>query len=248
MKRITEAEAYRYARDFIRSHDVGTLNTQFLHEGSFYPFGAMTPYALTTEGEVLILISEIATHTKNIRQCDRVGFSIMDHSPEHQQASSRISFIGRARMVEETDPLFELYQTHYYTLYPEARHYHNAHNFYFCVLTPEFVHYVKTFGQIFSFSGDKILLQRPEFTQDLESVLSHMNKDHQAALVHYAKDFAKITGEQYKLVNICSEGISLKVDHKLIYIPFPHLVEEAKDLRSTLTAMAKRPFQAQEAL
>jgi heme iron utilization protein len=246
MNRLTEDQAYRYARDFIRSQNIGTLNTQFLHESSFYPLGAMTPYALTTEGEVLILISEIALHTKNIRQCERIGFSIMEHAPERQQAASRLSFIGRARMIEESDPQFKLYQTHYYALYPEASHYHKAHQFYFCVLTPEFVHYVRTFGQIFSFAGRQLILEKPEFAHDLEGVLSHMNQDHQAAIMHYAQDLAHVRGERYQLVNICSEGMTLKVDYQLAYIPFPRLVVEAKDLRSTLTMMAKRPAQAQE--
>lgn len=248
MNRLTETEAYRYARDFIRSQNVGTLNTQFLHEGSFYPLGAMTPYALTTQGEVLLLISEIALHTKNIRQCERIGFAIMEHAPERQQAASRLSFVGRARMIEESDPQFKVYQTHYYSLYPEAQHYHKAHNFYFCVLTPEFVHYVRTFGQIFSFSGNELLLEEPEYAQDLKGVLTHMNEDHQAAIIHYAQELAQMRGERYQLVNLCSEGMTIKVDHQLAYIPFPHLVKEAKDLRSTLTTMAKRPAQIQEML
>ncbi len=53
------------ARALLQRQQQGVLSTISVHR-SGYPYGSMTPYALSRRGEPLILISTLAAHTQNL--------------------------------------------------------------------------------------------------------------------------------------------------------------------------------------
>src|SRR6266700_696450 len=89
------------ARALIQEEQHGVLCTISL-KMSGYPFGSVTPYALTKDGEPTILISEIAEHTKNLRADPRVSLFIQESAfLNDTQSGRRITLMGLAEPVAE---------------------------------------------------------------------------------------------------------------------------------------------------
>src|SRR5215813_15338291 len=87
------------ARALIQEEQHGVLCT-LSQKISGWPFGSVTPYALTQEGEPTILISEIAEHTRNLRADPRVSLFIQDGAfLNDTQSGRRITLMGLAEQV-----------------------------------------------------------------------------------------------------------------------------------------------------
>ena len=63
---LNYTEISKMARAFMRNWDTAVLSTYQLYDEDSYPFGSITPFVLSDEGDVIILISDLANHTKNI--------------------------------------------------------------------------------------------------------------------------------------------------------------------------------------
>jgi putative heme iron utilization protein len=85
----------REARLMLRAHRYGALCT-LSKKFDGYPFGSITPYLVDHDGSLLILISSLAEHTKNIRCDSRVSLITHDHRDPYFQAQGRVTFIGNA--------------------------------------------------------------------------------------------------------------------------------------------------------
>jgi len=85
-------------RALLEAESVGLLSTTSVHRPG-YPYGSLTPFALSARGAPLLLLSGLAAHTKNLladpRAClfvgDRTGAT--DSDP---LAGARVSLLGRA--------------------------------------------------------------------------------------------------------------------------------------------------------
>src|SRR5215470_13189932 len=66
-------------RSLLERERNGVLSTLSVREAG-WPFGSITPYALLNTSEPIILISEIAEHTRNVRHDARVSLLVQDSS------------------------------------------------------------------------------------------------------------------------------------------------------------------------
>ena len=61
-----------------------------------FPYGSVTPYALSAQGAPLLLLSRLAAHTKNLLADPRASLFVGDRSAaEDPQAGARVSLLGR---------------------------------------------------------------------------------------------------------------------------------------------------------
>ncbi|MBO0797641.1 MAG: pyridoxamine 5'-phosphate oxidase family protein [Blastocatellia bacterium] len=60
------------SRRLLNQQSVGVLSTHSV-EVAGYPFGSIAPYTLNYNGEPIILISDIAQHTRNIKRNNKVS-------------------------------------------------------------------------------------------------------------------------------------------------------------------------------
>jgi putative heme iron utilization protein len=65
----------REARQLLRAHRYGALCT-LSKKIDGHPFGSITPYLVDHDGSLLILISTLAEHTKNIQHDPRVSLRL----------------------------------------------------------------------------------------------------------------------------------------------------------------------------
>src|SRR5215216_2986135 len=102
-------------RALIRSERNAVLCT-LSKRNAGWPFGSIAPYAITSAGEPIILISEIAEHTRNIRADARVSLLIQDSAAmADPQAGARATLMGYAMPVPRI--YLEDARSRYLTLY-----------------------------------------------------------------------------------------------------------------------------------
>jgi heme iron utilization protein len=161
------------ARRFTRGQRNGVLSTLSRRiEG--YPFGSVSPFILDHDGRPLILISEIAEHTKNIEADARVSLIVQPYSPD-MQATGRVTLAGQARRLIDKDGLGPRYLRYF----PQAETYFAMHDFYFYRIEPVKIRYIGGFGRIHWVEPENFLRTATEPLAEAESaILEHMNTDH----------------------------------------------------------------------
>ncbi len=80
----------------LRRHCYGALST-VSKKFNGHPFGSITPYLADHDGSLLILISALAEHSKNIMHDLRVSLITHDQHDADIQAQGRVTLIGEAR-------------------------------------------------------------------------------------------------------------------------------------------------------
>ncbi|MFT7618332.1 MAG: putative heme iron utilization protein [Planctomycetota bacterium] len=224
------------ARKLLRKIDCGVLSTMSLEMPGF-PFGSITPYATMHDGRVVILVSDIAQHTKNMKADDKVCLTVMHNADGNKQEQGRATLIGHIELVPE-DRVTEVSER-YFAFFPEARHYSKAHAFSYYSLSPERVRYIGGFGKIFWIEKPEWHLDTPEWAADEAGMVEHMNDDHEDALKSMAKFFCGLEAEEVTLVAIDVEGCHIKADRAIGYIPFDEPATTSEEVRHAMVALTK---------
>lgn len=131
------------ARALLRAHRYGVLSTLSKKFDGF-PFGSITPYLVQHDGSLLILISTLAEHTKNIQADGRVSLICHNQRDPHIQAQGRVTLLGLAELQADKTHLGE----RYLRFFPEAEQYFQMHDFQFYRIAPQAIRYIGGFGRI----------------------------------------------------------------------------------------------------
>lgn len=144
----SEAQA---VSQLLESQSFGVLSTLSVDVEGF-PFGSVTPYSLTETYQPLIFISNIAQHTKNIQQDNRVSLTVLENlqsDSDDPQKHGRVSILGHATPVPTaTEAGNDSYQR-YFRRFPESEGYQNTHGFELYEIKPVRIRYIGGFGKIF---------------------------------------------------------------------------------------------------
>ena len=239
-------EYVKEARTFIQSEHDGMLCTLSRRLEGF-PFGSIAPYALTATGEPLILISEIAEHTKNVRADARVSFLIQASKVADQQASARATLVGYAIPVSK--PLYADSERRYLEVVPNAASYFSTHDFSLFQIHTLQVRFIGGFGNIHWIDGNAMIDRTAASPFDViaphaAGICKHMNEDHEAAMIAYAKAFAGLDAASAKMLHVDSSGFDLIAIsngvHKPIRLEFPAPVSSTEELRKATVDMVRQ--------
>jgi putative heme iron utilization protein len=94
--------------DLLRTQTTAALAT--LHKGE--PAVSMVPVALAPDG-LLIHVSELATHTRDLREHPRASLLLMGEAGELPQARPRVSIAGKAAFLDKETPEYEAARARY---------------------------------------------------------------------------------------------------------------------------------------
>ena len=222
------------ARRLLNHQSVGVLSTHSLDvEG--YPFGSIAPYALNYESEPTILISEIAQHTRNIKQDNRVSLTVFDQCVDDPQSNARLTWIGDAELIDQNDIAI---RERYLRYFPSAESYFETHDFSFYQIRLSRARFIGGFGQIFWIEPDAMLVTNP-FRETEKGIVEHMNRDHQQALVHYCQLKGLDSVEAVSMTGIDSEGFDMLADNRKLRIDFDSPIETVDEARGNLIRLAR---------
>jgi len=222
------------ARQLLTHQSVGVLSTHSLDvEG--YPFGSIAPYTLNYDGEPIILISDIAQHTRNIKQNNRVSLTVFDPDSDDPQSGSRLTWIGDAQPIEQSDVAT---RNRYLRYFPSSESYFATHDFSFYRIGLRRARFIGGFGQIFWIEADAMLIKNP-FREAEHGIVEHMNTDHQQALFHYCKLFGRAEAKTAIMTGIDSEGFDLLADKRKLRIDFDSPITTSEEARANLVRLAR---------
>lgn len=226
------------AKKFLKSTDAGILSTLTQHEGETYPTGSMCTYVVTNEGNIAILISDIALHTRNIKANNHVSMTIYDTKAKDKQMSARISVNGKARQVESGTSEFEEINEKYLTFFPEAKMFFQIHGFNYYVIEPAMSHFIQGFGKIYTFEGSLLKEEVPSWFSEKKSVIEHINSDHFEALNNFAK--SKDISKDVKVVYVDKEGFFVSSGaYEFYYFNFINPALTLEDVKKEFVELLK---------
>ena len=222
------------ARRLLNQQSVAVLSSHSV-EVDGYPFGSIAPFVLNYDGEPTMLISDIAQHTRNIKRNNKVSLTVFDQCADDPQASSRLTWIGDAELINpaETD-----IRDRYLRYFPSAESYFQTHDFSLYVIRLRRARFIGGFGQIYWIEPESMLVKNP-FRETERSIIEHMNRDHKGALLHYCKVLKGIDGDVVTMTGIDREGFDMLADKRKVRIDFDTPISTAEEARATLVRLAR---------
>ena len=203
-----------------------------------YPFGSVVTFAPDRSNRPLILISEIAEHTRNIKADRRVSLTLTEGGDD-SQAEARLTLVGNASPVAEAE--VDDAAARYYRRFPHAAGYHRAHDFSFYRIEPLRGRYIGGFGSIHWVDGAALSLRNPFSETDEAGMIEHMNRDHADAMLAYCRLFGiEPGGETPRMSAIDAAGFDLMLGHRLARIAFEAPVQTPVDVRKAMVALVQR--------
>jgi putative heme iron utilization protein len=230
------------ARKFLRSTCSGILSTHSTrHEG--YPFGSVAPFVLDHHCQPIILISNIAEHTKNIAANPKVSLLVFAGA-EDLQANARLTLLGEAVKIYKDD--IDL-RARYLRYLPQAASYFDMHDFSFYRIHINQARYIGGFGKMSWLSEADLFGGITDSVSVLASqetaIIEHMNADHTENLLNYCRHFHHIDAEHAHMLGIDCDGfdVSARIGNTstILRFDFEQPIQDAQSARTALVAMAK---------
>jgi heme iron utilization protein len=112
-----------------------------------WPFASVAPYALTDDAEPLLLFSDLAEHTRNVRADPRASLLVQDSAALHDpQAGSRLTLLGRVEPFNGGDAAAG--QARYLERHPQSADYFALSDFRLYVLRIQEARFISGFGDM----------------------------------------------------------------------------------------------------
>jgi len=227
------------ARLLLRRSEVGVLST---HSNACdgFPFGSVSTFMSTHEGDVVFYVSDLAQHTKNIehnqKMCLTVFSSRAEDARRHSDdpnAQARLSLLGRAKRLDKDKGSHV--SERFFRLYPDSKKYQNTHDFEFYKMRTERVRFIGGFGDIHWIKDNEWRTPTPQWQADETSMVQHMNEDHLDAMRAICAFYLDIKVDQVEMLAVTSEGAFYKCDsHKPAFIPFEEPAVDSNSVRKAL--------------
>jgi heme iron utilization protein len=227
-------DSARFCRTLLRRCDRAALATTL--EGA--PYASLVLVAADLDASPLLLLSELAQHTRNLHADPRVSL-LFDGTAGHADplAGPRLSLLGRAEPAGEPRLLARFTSRH-----PAAAAYAGFGDFRLWRVVAERGHLVAGFGRIEWLDGSVL-----RFGEDAAAlaaaeagILAHMNADHGDAIRRYAHRLLGLEGEGWRMTGIDPEGIDLRRDGVVARLEFEAQVLDPEAARRELVRLARQ--------
>jgi len=218
----------------LRAHRYGVLST-LSKKFDGYPFGSITPYLVDHDGSLLILISTLAEHTKNILHDPRVSIITHDQRDTHIQTQGRVTVLGNAML----EPGREQAGQRYLHYFPEAASYFSMHDFSFYRIRPMAIRYIGGFGRIHWVDMENYTVQHYPLIEQESDVIAHMNSDHLDTMRNYCSHFHQCSALDVAMIGIDIDGFDVRADDQVFRFDFAQPATGAQQARTALVEMAR---------
>ena len=236
MQPISDFDPKATAKMLMREARSGALGT--LMVGSGDPYCSLVNVATVADGSPLLLISQLALHTKNILADARVSLMLDERKEGDPLQGARVMLMGHAAKTDSADA-----RRRYLAYQPEAEMFAGFGDFAFYEVKLKVAHLVAGFGRIVDLKPDALLtdLSGAEALVEAEpGVIEHMNADHAETCRLYATKLVGAPDGEWRCVGCDPEGLDLQCGRTGLRVPFPQRVTQPGVLRAVLKQMAER--------
>lgn len=230
----------RLVRDLLRRLDRAGLATALPGAGGTWPYASLVLVAVDHDLAPILLLSDLAEHSKAIAADDRVCL-LFDGTAGLEQplTGPRASLLGRAARTRD-----ERLKRRFLARHPDATLYAGFADFGFYRVTLERAHLVGGFGRIRWLAAADLLLRPPlaDLAEAEPQIVSHMNGDHADAIQLYAGKLLGLPGQDWKMTGIDEEGVDLRRNGDVARLAFERplgSVDEVRDRLISLAALAR---------
>ena len=220
-----------FARRLLRSRDRAALATSL--RGA--PYASLVLVAADLDATPLLLLSDLAQHSRNIAFEPRVSL-LFDATEGHPDplAGPRLTVLGRAKAVDDGRLLARFTARH-----PSASLYAGFADFRLYRVEVERGHLVAGFGRIEWIEASELLFA-PD-TRALAAVepaiLAQINEVHAAAIAFYAQRVLGRAGSGWRMTGIDPEGVDLRCAGDTARLDFPSPVLTPEAARAALARL-----------
>ena len=222
------------ARRLVRSRGHAALGTSLAGR----PYVSLVATACEMDASPLLLLSDLAQHTKNLAADPSVSLLFEDVAGHPDPlAGPRLTLLGRAECSDDVRDLARFTARH-----PSAASYAGFADFHLYRVEIERGHLVAGFGRInWIESGDlRFLADAGALAAAEPDILEHMNRDHAEAIELYATRLIGRQGTGWRMTGIDPEGIDLRLDSETARLDFDAPVLDPAGARRALASLAQR--------
>ncbi len=224
------------ARHLLRSAPFGSLAT-VMRESDGAPYASLVATATDHDGAPILLLSDLADHSKNLKIDDRISL-LLTGSKAHEDplAGERLSLMGR--LTRSDAP--ELRQR-YLARHQGAAGYAEFADFGFYHMAVERGHLIAGFGRIHWIDGEKLRIAPAEQLVAAEpDIVAHMNDDHADAVHLYATRLLGCDDGDWRMTGVDGEGADLRFQDRVVRLPFGSRMEDSTDVRKELIRLVNK--------
>jgi hypothetical protein len=203
------------ARQLLRAHRYGALST-LSKKFNGHPFGSITPYLVDHDGSMLILISALAEHTKNIQSDPRVSLITHNQDDPHIQTQGRVTVVGSATLEADRDDAGKRYLRYF----PEAETYFAMHDFQFYRIVPQAIRYIGGFGNIHWVKADNYIVPTYPLIEEEDALLDELN--------------AKRPATQGAVIGVDCDGYDVRTNDKVTRSHFAEMILDGTQARGAM--------------
>jgi heme iron utilization protein len=236
MKEQSDFDPRQAAKRLLREGRSGALATLMPRSGD--PYCSLVNVATAADGAPLLLISQLAVHTKNIRADPRVSLMLDERKQGDPLEGARVMLMGKAMVTD--DPAA---RRRYLARHPEAEMFVGFRDFAFYKIELTGVHLVAGFGRIVDLKPGAVLTDLSDAAALVEAepdILAHMNQDHADTCRLYATKLLGAADRAWRCAGCDPEGMELQLDRTALRLFFPHRIISPESLRQTLKDMAEK--------
>lgn len=234
---MTHDDMSRTVRGLLRALDRAALATLLPGEPACWPYASLVLVAVDHDLSPILLLSDMAEHTKAIKADDRVAL-LFDGTGGLDQplTGPRATVLGRAERTGD-----ERLKARFLAHHPDAALYAGFKDFGFYRIAIERAHLVGGFGKIRWIDGAELAPPRAEGLAEAEAgIIDHMNADHADAIQLYAAKLIGLAGDGWKMTGIDPEGIDLRRGGEVARLAFDAPLQAAGEARKVLVHLVAR--------
>jgi heme iron utilization protein len=220
------------ARRYLRRYRDGVMST-ISHKLGGFPFGSIVPCVTDHAARPVILISQLAEHTRNIAADSRVSLLVREKTADPQEGA-RLTLVGNAIKVEGDQAARSRYLRHF----PAAGRLLELGDFSFFHIEPLTFRYIGGFGRIDWIPASEYAPPPNALAQCEDDIVTHMNADHAPALRDYCRHFKQLEPAAAVMIGIDCDGLDVRADDEMVRFDFAQPVTDASAARAALIAMA----------
>lgn len=227
------------ARALLRMGATASLATLAAEEGA-WPYVSLITAAADQDATPILLLSDLAVHSKNIAADSRVSLLFGEGGEGDVLARARVTVLGHAEKTAEPR-----HRARFLAKHPEAEDYAGFKDFHFYQVAVTKAHLVAGFGRIHWIDG-AALIYRGECAAlaDAEAgIVEHMNADHGDAIRLYAERLlglpAAPQADPWRMSGIDPEGLDLAAGMMSARLSFERAIGDATEARAELVRLAQ---------
>jgi putative heme iron utilization protein len=200
------------------------------------PYASLVLFAVDVDASPLLLLSDLAQHSRNIAFDPRISL-LIDATEGHPDplTGSRLTLIGCAMKTDDPRRLGRFVSHH-----PSSADYAGFRDFHLYRVVVDRAHLIAGFGRIDWIHGDNFLfaLDAGALAAAESEILKHMNTDHRDTIQHYAHGLLGRGGTGWQMTGIDPEGMDLRCDGETARYQFGMRVLTPEAARAALVQLS----------